>query len=146
MHRSKHQNGRRKTQVADRDAPRGKQFTEPVVYQVTKSSTCSKCQEELWRGQMVKLVGDGNERAALCKICAGLGELFYVPAGDANLTRRISKYSTQKHVVLRWSNTRNRYERQGLLVELEALNKAETELGQPLTIDRDSEQNQPPEL
>jgi hypothetical protein len=43
------------------------------------------------------------------------------------LTRRSKKYSTLSAVVLKFSRSRNRYERQGLLVEEEALAKAEAQ-------------------
>ena len=49
------------------------------------------------------------------------------PAGDAAVTRRASKYSKLRAVVVRWSRTRKRYERQGILVEPEALRRAEEE-------------------
>jgi hypothetical protein len=56
-----------------------------------------------------------------------LDHLLFLPAGDAALTRRSRKYSTLSAVVLRWSRARKRYERQGLLVEEEALERAEAE-------------------
>ena len=43
------------------------------------------------------------------------------------MTRRASKYSKLKAVVLQWSRTRQRYERQGILVEPEAIEQAEKE-------------------
>jgi hypothetical protein len=43
------------------------------------------------------------------------------------LTRRSRKTSTLSAVVVRWSQARKRYERQGLLVEAEALERAEQE-------------------
>ena len=43
------------------------------------------------------------------------------------LTRRASKYSTLRAVVVRFSRTRMRYERQGILVEEAALEQAERE-------------------
>jgi len=43
-----------------------------------------------------------------CLICVGLNDLEFLPAGDAPLSRRFSR-------------TRRRYERQGLLVEPLAL-------------------------
>lgn len=64
---------------------------------------------------------------ALCLPCAGLGELEYLPAGDTALTRRAGKYSGQKAVVVRFSRSRGRYERQGILVEKGALEQAEAE-------------------
>ena len=43
------------------------------------------------------------------------------------LTRRAKKYSSLCAIVLRWSASRRHYERQGLLVQKEALEKAEAE-------------------
>jgi hypothetical protein len=50
-----------------------------------------------------------------------------VPAGDACITRRASKYATLRAIVLRFSRSRKRYERQGILVQEEALARAEEE-------------------
>jgi hypothetical protein len=54
-----------------------------------------------------------------------LDHLIFLPSGDAALTRRAGKYSTLSAVVLQWSRARKRYERQGLLVEEAALQRAE---------------------
>jgi hypothetical protein len=56
-----------------------------------------------------------------CLRCVGLDDLAYLPAGDSLLTRRAKAKSTRHAVVVRFSRTRRRYERQGLLVELQAL-------------------------
>lgn len=56
-----------------------------------------------------------------CRSCAGLGQLAMLPAGDALLTRRARAASKLTAVVVRWSQTRNRYERVGALVESAAL-------------------------
>jgi hypothetical protein len=56
-----------------------------------------------------------------CLRCAGLDDLEYLPAGDALLTRRARAKSPRYAVVVRFSRTRGRYERQGLLVEPQAL-------------------------
>jgi hypothetical protein len=53
--------------------------------------------------------------------------LEYLPSGDAALTRRAGKYSALRSVVVRFSRSRGRYERQGLLVEPAALERAEEE-------------------
>jgi hypothetical protein len=63
----------------------------------------------------------------LCLTCADLDHLSFLPSGDAALTRRARKYSTLAAVVLKWSRARKRYERQGLLVEEQALQRAEAE-------------------
>ncbi len=56
-----------------------------------------------------------------CLSCVGLEDLEYLPAGDALLTRRAKAESGRYAVVVRFSKTRGRYERQGLLVEPRAL-------------------------
>ncbi len=73
---------------------------------------------------MIFLAG---ERGALCLACADLDHLLFLAPGDAALTRRAREYSTLSAVVLRWSRARKRYERQGLLVEEQALERAEAE-------------------
>ena len=43
------------------------------------------------------------------------------------LTRRATKHSPLRAVVVRWARARNRYERQGILVTAEAIDRAEAE-------------------
>ena len=69
-----------------------------------------------------------NEGPA-CLACVGLGDLEFLAAGNARLTR-LAKAKSERHaVVVRFSKTRGRYERQGLLVETQALDEAQRELG-----------------
>jgi len=56
-----------------------------------------------------------------CLDCVGLGDLEFLPSGDPLLTRRAKAKSARWAVVVRFSKTRRRYERQGLLVEPQAL-------------------------
>ncbi len=62
-----------------------------------------------------------------CLKCVGLDGLEFLPAGDAQLTRRAKAKSPRSAVVVRFSRTRGRYERQGLLVEAQALAEAQGE-------------------
>jgi hypothetical protein len=94
------------------------------VFISSRDSTCDECQEELGRSAWIMLAG---ERGALCLDCADLDHLAFLPSGNATLTRRTKKYSRLYAVVLKWSRARKRYERKGLLVEAEALTKAEEE-------------------
>jgi hypothetical protein len=94
------------------------------VFITTGSASCDECGEELGRRAWITLAG---EKGCLCLSCADLDHLAFLPAGDAALTRRSRKHSTLVAVVLRWSRARKRYERQGLLVETEAVEKAEVE-------------------
>src|SRR5207253_903871 len=63
----------------------------------------------------------------LCLECADLGHLEFLPRGDTAVTRRATKYSKLRAVVVQWSRTRKRYERQGILAEAEAIRRAEEE-------------------
>jgi hypothetical protein len=63
----------------------------------------------------------------ICLRCADLDHLIFLERGDAALTRRASRYSTLHAVVVRFSRSRKRYERQGVLVEEQALERAEQE-------------------
>jgi hypothetical protein len=96
---------------------------EIVVFSVVRPSQCSECGAELWKGSLLRLEGE----KALCTSCADLDRLEFLPSGDAAVTRRASKYSTLRAVVVRWSRSRKRYERQGILVEPDALRRAEEE-------------------
>ncbi len=86
-----------------------------------RNSTCGECQSELGRGAWIRLE---QEKGVLCLSCADLEHLWFLPSGDAALTRRSKKYSNLWAVVLKWSKARKRYERQGLLVEEKAYDRA----------------------
>jgi hypothetical protein len=101
-----------------------KQTTELKVFISTQDSSCGECGENLGRKAWISL---DNEKGALCLSCADLDHLIFLPSGEAALTRRARKHSTLTAVVLQWSRARKRYERQGLLVEAEALEQAEQE-------------------
>ena len=98
--------------------------TDLKVFITRGEASCEECGEDLGRQAWIFLE---KEKDALCLTCADLDHLVYLPAGDAALTRRSRKHSTLAAVVLEWSRTRKRYERQGLLVEEEALVQAEQE-------------------
>jgi hypothetical protein len=63
-----------------------------------------------------------------CLPCVGLGDLEFLPAGDALLTRRVKAKSARHAVVVRFAKNRGRYERQGLLVEPKALQQVQRDL------------------
>jgi hypothetical protein len=89
-----------------------------VVIQPVRDWNCAECQ-----GTGDLLIMDDS--GPLCLTCADLDYLVFLPSGDAALTRRSKKASGLSAVVVRWSRTRKRYERQGLLVEEAALEQAE---------------------
>ena len=95
-----------------------------LVFITRGEVVCDECGEDLGRSAWITLAG---EKGALCLSCADLDHLLFLPAGNAALTRRSRKYSNLSAVVLRWATRRKRYERQGLLVEAEALERAEAE-------------------
>jgi hypothetical protein len=66
-----------------------------------------------------------------CLSCVGLGSLEFLPAGDAALSRRAKAASEVYAVVVRFSRSRKRYERQGLLVQPHALGKDRSETEKP---------------
>ena len=94
------------------------------VFITNRDSTCDECGEKLGHHAWITLV---EGKGALCLSCADMDHLIFLPSGDAALTRRSGKYSTLSAVVLKWSRARKRYERQGLLVEESALQRAEQE-------------------
>jgi hypothetical protein len=89
-----------------------------------RESVCDECRERLGPHAWITLAG---ERGALCLSCADLDHLAFLPSGEPALTRRARKHSALAAVVLKWSRARKRYERQGLLVQEEALRRAEEE-------------------
>ena len=95
-----------------------------VVFISSRDSTCRECKQELGRRAWITL---DRKKNALCLSCADLDHLVFLPSGDTALTRRSRKHSGLLAVVLKWSRARKRFERQGLLVENEALERAENE-------------------
>jgi hypothetical protein len=81
-----------------------------VVVMPVKDWQCAECDG----------IGDlliMDNAGPLCLTCADLDHLVFLAVGDAALTRRAKKASTLSAVVVRWSRTRKRYERQGILTE-----------------------------
>lgn len=92
------------------------------VFISSVEASCAECGEPLGRHAWITLI---ESKGAFCLACADLDHLLFLPTGDAALTRRARKHSTLTAVVLKWSRARKRYERQGLLVEEQALEQAE---------------------
>jgi len=91
-----------------------------VVISPVKKWTCSSCGGT---GDLLKMEDGGP----LCVDCADLGHLVFLPSGDAALSRRAKRISGLSAVVVQWSRSRKRYERQGILAEAEAIERAEQE-------------------
>jgi hypothetical protein len=96
---------------------------QPVVFEILRDAQCSECGMEMGAGSLLLMEAE----QPLCLACAGFGDLEFLAAGDVALTRRAAKHSARNAVVVRFSRTRKRYERQGVLVETSALEKAERE-------------------
>ncbi len=94
-----------------------------VVFDIVRDSKCADCGKELLAHDFLFMEGE----RPLCLTCADLDHLVYLQRGDTALTRRARKNSTLSAVVLRFSRARRRYERQGMLVEEAALERAEEE-------------------
>lgn len=96
---------------------------EIVVFWIIRDSICAECGEELGKGRLLRMEAE----RPLCLRCADLDHLVFLGRGDAALTRRASRYSTLRAIVVRFSRSRKRYERHGVLVEEQALARAEQE-------------------
>jgi hypothetical protein len=104
----------------ERLAERQSRPPELVVISPLNDWICAQC------------AGDGGlllmeDEGPICMRCADLDHLVFLPAGDAALTRRAKKGSRLAAVVVRFSRARKRYERQGILVEEAALERAEAD-------------------
>ena len=94
------------------------------VFIASREAQCAECDEDLGHPAWIFLRRD---KGAICLTCADLDHLVFLPSGDAAVTRRARKHSKLSAVVLKWSRARKHYERQGLLVEDEAVEKADRE-------------------
>jgi hypothetical protein len=105
------------------ESMQAKEAREILVFSILRNSKCAECGEELGRSSLLTL----EDHQPHCLRCADLDHLVYLERGDVCLTRRSRKYSPLSAVVLRFSRSRGRYERQGILVEEAALKRAEEE-------------------
>jgi hypothetical protein len=91
-----------------------------VVISPIRDWTCAECGGS---GELLMM----EDAGPLCLECADMNHLVFLPSGDAALTRRAKRASRLSAVVVRFSRARRRYERQGILVEEPALERAEAE-------------------
>lgn len=90
---------------------------------VRRETKCAECGRELFDGNLLRM----EDNRPLCLDCADLGHLEFLGSGNTALTRRATKHSPLRAVVVRWARARKRYERQGILVTPEAIEQAEAE-------------------
>jgi hypothetical protein len=106
----------------DRLAEKASRAPELVVIQPLNTEwTCHRCGGT---GGLLVMENLGP----VCLRCVGLDDLEFLPAGDALRTRRVKAKSARSAVVVRFSRSRRRYERQGLLVEPQAVADAQRDL------------------
>jgi hypothetical protein len=110
--------GRRVESKRERLAECHSKPPELVVISPVRDWTCAACEGT---GELLIM----EEPGPLCLACADMNHLVFLAAGDAALTRRAKAASTLSAVVVRFSRARKRYERQGILVEEDALTAAE---------------------
>jgi hypothetical protein len=89
-----------------------------VILPLDDAWTCHRCGGT---GDLLVMENPGPA----CLRCVGLDDLEFLPTGDALLTRRVKAKSVRHALVMRFSRNRRRYERQGLLVEKQALAEAQ---------------------
>ena len=108
---------RKQARIAERQS----RPPELVVVWPLGEFTCSLCgsQDSGW------LIMEDS--GPVCMGCADMDHLVFLASGDAALTRRARAGSRLSAVVVRFSRARRRYERQGILVEEHALERAEQE-------------------
>lgn len=109
--------------ISHNEARPGQEKELVVFWLVGRNSSCSQCNKEVGPGNFLR-VENGQ---GLCLECADLDHLVFLESGDHALTRRAKKHSKLWAVVVKFSRARKRYERQGLLVEEEAVERAEQE-------------------
>ena len=95
-----------------------------LVFISTKEILCDDCGQLVSKNEYIKLT---HERKAYCMTCADLDHLIFLPSGDACISRRAKKHSTLNAIVMQWSKSRRRNERQGILATEEAIRTAEKE-------------------
>lgn len=95
-----------------------------MVFMVRRETKCAECGSDLSDGNLLRM----EDNRPLCLDCADLGHLEFLTSGNTALTRRATKHSPLRAVVVvRWSRARKRYERQGILVTPTAIDRAEAE-------------------
>jgi hypothetical protein len=102
---------------------RQNQAPDLVVISPLNAWTCGGCALPAEAGEFL-LMEDGQP---LCVSCADFDHLVFLRSGNAALSRRAKKESTLSALVMRFNKRRKRYERQGILVEDGALERAENQ-------------------
>ncbi|GAA5160185.1 MULTISPECIES: DUF2293 domain-containing protein [Amycolatopsis] len=102
---------------------RQNQAPDLVVMMSLNDSACDSCGIQLPASEFHY----EEEGRWLCLSCADFDHLVFLPSGNAALSRRAKKESTLAVLVTRFNKRRKRFERQGILVEEAALERAEAQ-------------------
>jgi hypothetical protein len=94
-----------------------------IVFKIVDDSRCRACGIKRKKGSFFRM----EKKGIVCPVCTGIDHLVYFPRGDTALTRRATKHSMLRAIVVRFSRRRRRDERQGVLVEQAALERAKRE-------------------
>jgi hypothetical protein len=95
--------------VTAKDTPRDLVAIEPL-----RDFECITCGGTEWLLVM-------DDAGPHCLKCVDLDHLVFLPAGNAALSQRARRASRLSAIVIKFSRSRKRYERQGILVEPQAL-------------------------
>ncbi|MBX9690292.1 MAG: hypothetical protein K2X27_26500 [Candidatus Obscuribacterales bacterium] len=98
-----------------------------LLYALSRNSRCYGCDRKLLVDEIVRLTKMADESEVFCLECAGLKKMAVLRKGNAKVTRLAKKYSDKSYIIVKWSDAWKCYERQGLLVEAEALSRASKE-------------------
>lgn len=90
------------------------------VYIAQWKSFCAHCRDAIRPGAFHA----GLRADARCLACAGLADRMFVEPGDAALTRRATRESKMPAIVMRPNVRNKRFDRAGILVERDALQRA----------------------
>jgi hypothetical protein len=90
-----------------------------------EKTTCQKCKKNISKGDY--FVSESEKTKGTCFSCSPFGTYFFLPPGDAAMTRRSKKHSEQCAVLQEWNQRRRRYERKGQYIEALAFEKARLE-------------------
>ena len=106
--------------------------SDPAVFALSRSARCYGCDRKLEPGEIVDVKNKETDKEVFCLKCAGISNLEILLSGNQKITRLARKYSERRFVIMKWSDPWKCYERQGILVEPSAIDKAETESGEKL--------------
>ena len=93
------------------------------MFKLVDASRCRVCGIKRQKRSFFRMEKSG----IVCAVCLRIDHLVFLARGDAALTRRATKHSKRHAIVVRFSRRRRRDERQGVLVERAALERAKRE-------------------